>query len=197
MIRAIPFIIFISFTSCRNEHSGLPKPRIYPRVEYPIKTYVVLDNEECPFTMLVPSYSDYEKDTLKNKYEQKFSCWFDLHTSSLNAYMHFSYVPFENRTRFDELVKDAFEMADKHNIRAKYRDEFPLSYPEKRLYGLLFEIDGPVASPIQFYLTDSTQHFLRGSLYFNDIVNRDSIQPVYEFLKEDLEPMFGSFEWRY
>jgi len=71
-----------------------------------------------------------------------------------------------------------------------------LFFPDKKVYGLLFEIDGPVASPIQFFLTDSTTHFLRGSLYFKDVVNRDSIQPVFEFVKEDLEVFFESFTWK-
>ena len=86
-------------------------------------------------------------------------------------------------------------MVDKHNVKANYRSESIIENEDARLYGVLFEIDGPVAAPLQFYVTDSTSHFLRGSLYFNSQVNRDSVAPVYDFLKLDFERMMESFEW--
>ncbi len=107
-----------------------------------------------------------------------------------------SYVPITSRKQFDGLVSDAFEMADKHNIKASYRQESAISKPEGNLHGLIFEIDGPVATPLQFFVTDSTQHFLRASLYFKSAVNRDSIAPVYAYLKEDIYGMIESMEWR-
>lgn len=189
------FLLVIIICSCRESTTLLPKPRTYPRVEYPEKSYTQFSNNACPFSMQIPTYSIYLKDSLKNEREKQFSCWFDLYYNSLNSYIHFSYVDFNSRAGFDELVKDAFEMADKHNVKASYRDEMRLSFPEKNVYGILFEIDGPVASPLQFFVTDSTKHFVRASLYFNDVVNRDSIQPVYEFVKEDIEVMLESFRW--
>lgn len=189
----ISFVVLL--LACNSEQSFLPKPRIYPKVIYPERSYSEYINNECPFVMNVPDYMVYLEDTLKNKNEAKFKCWFDLHSTELNSSIHFSYVDFKSRSEFDQLVADAFEMVDKHNIKASYRDEIKISFPEKRLYGLLFEIDGPVASPLQFFLTDSTQHFLRGSLYFKDEVNRDSLEPVYEFIKQDFQPMFETFRW--
>ena len=189
-------LVFLFALSCKDNSILVPKPRTYPRIEFPEKTYVPFDNPDCPFKMRIPEYGVYLKDSLKIDYEKSFDCWFDLYYNQLNTYIHFSYVDFDTRARFDELVVDAFEMADKHNVKASYRDEMRLSFPEKSVYGLVFEIDGPVASPIQFFLTDSTTHFLRGSLYFKDIVNRDSIQPVFEFVKEDFEILFESFNWK-
>lgn len=146
--------------------------------------------------MQIPGYMNYVKDSLRNENESGYNCWFDLYAKGLNTVLHMSYVSFEGRRSFDKLVEDAFEMADKHNIKASYRDEIKISFPDRSVYGILFEIDGPVASPLQFYLTDSTHHFLRGSLYFRDVVNRDSIEPVYKFVTQDLQPMFQSFEWQ-
>lgn len=194
-MRYLIVCLIISLASCNGDDAALPKPRIYPRVQYPEKSFKSFEQAECPFTMQIPAYTIYMKDTLKTREEEKYTCWFDLFSPELNAKMHMSYIDFSGRQRFDELVEDAFEMVDKHNIKAYYRDEIKLSFPEKNLYGLIFEIDGPVASPLQFYLTDSTNHFLRGSLYFNDVVNRDSIEPVYHFIRQDIEPMFESFSW--
>jgi len=194
---ALIFFCFLIILSCKDSESYLPKPRTYPKINYPKRDFVNYHNNECPFSSTIPKYAQYLKDSLKTINENRFSCWFDLYVSELNAYMHFSYVDFSSRARFDELVQDAFEMADKHNTKANYRDEIGIRFPDKNVYGLIFEIDGPVASPFQFYLTDSLQHFLRGSLYFNSEVNRDSIQPIYDFIKKDFEPFFQDFEWEY
>jgi len=150
---------------------------------------------QCPFEMEIPKYFEFIEDTGQNGIEKKHKCWFDLYCEELNAYMHFSYVDFDSRKEFDKLVTDAFKMVDKHNIKASYRDEIRINRQEENVHGLLFDIDGPVATPLQFYLTDSTSHFIRGSLYFKSTVNRDSIGPIYEFFKTDINRMLGSFEW--
>ena len=63
------------------------------------------------------------------------------------------------------------------------------------MYGLIFDIKGDAASEYQFHLTDSTSHFLRGSLYFNTAPNQDSIQPVLDFIKQDIAHLLETFEW--
>ncbi len=164
-------------------------------VTYPEKTFTSFQSNECPFEMKIPEYFKFIKDTGQNKEEAKHKCLFDLYCEELNTYMHFSYVEFNSREEFDKLVSDAFEMVDKHNIKASYRDEIRIDNTEKNIHGLLFDIDGPVATPLQFYLTDSTEHFIRGSLYFKSKVNRDSIAPIYNFFKNDIDQMIGSFSW--
>jgi len=52
------------------------------------------------------------------------------------------------------------------------------------------------ASTYQFYLTDSTSNFLRGALYFDLVPNNDSLSPVIDFLKADIEQMITSFRWK-
>ena len=68
--------------------------------------------------------------------------------------------------------------------------------PELKVYGMAYDIKGSeAASPYQFYLTDSTQHFIRGALYFNFSPNNDSLKPVIDFLQKDVQEMIDSFEW--
>ena len=62
--------------------------------------------------------------------------------------------------------------------------------------GIAFDIDGPSASPFQFFLTDSLHHFVRGALYFNTEVRADSIAPIVEFVEEDLLYLIETFEWQ-
>ncbi len=189
-------VLLVGFAACKEEAVLVPKPRIYPKVIYPEKAYEPLEIEDCPFTMEVPKYFQYIKDKDQNAVEKKHNCWFDLYCQELNSYIHLSYLPFSSRKEFDKLIGDAFEMADKHNIKASYRNELKITKPEEQVHGLIFEIDGPVATPLQFFMTDSTRHFIRGSLYFKSSVNRDSIAPVYDFHKLDVGKMVESFEWR-
>lgn len=191
----ITILLLILFISCKDEVVPLPKPRIYPKVTYPDKNYTAIKISDCPFEMDIPEYFKFIKDSGQTAEEEKHKCWFDLYCEELNTYMHFSYVDFNSREEFDKLVGDAFEMVDKHNIKASYRDEIRINKPEDRIHGLLFDIDGPVATPLQFYLTDSTKHFIRGSLYFKSRVNRDSIAPIYDFFKQDIDKMLSSFQW--
>ena len=189
-------LIIVLFTACKDDDILIPKPRIYPKVVYPEKVYAPFENAACPFEMQIPDYFEFIKDDKQTGNEKKFKCWFDLYCQELNTYLHFSYVNFNTRSEFDGLVSDVFEMVDKHNIKASYRDEVRINKPDAKVHGLIFDIDGPVATPVQFYMTDSTQHFIRGSLYFKSKVNRDSIAPVYDFFKQDINELIGSFEWK-
>ena len=188
-------LVIILFLSCQSEQAIIPKPRIYPRIDFPVKNYQPFSRKACPFIFEKPDYLSYQKDSISSIDIDGADCWFDLYCEDLNSIFHFSYIQFESRNTYDALIEDAFEMVDKHNVKANYRSESIIENEDARLYGVLFEIDGPVAAPLQFYVTDSTSHFLRGSLYFNSQVNRDSVAPVYDFLKLDFERMMESFEW--
>lgn len=192
----VPLILVICFVACGGSDVYTPKPRVYPKINYPDRDYISFNQEDCPFTMPVPDYFRFQKDESFFKDNEKADCWFDLYSPDLNSYIYFSYVKVEDRKHFDQLVKDAFELADKHNVKASYRDEITFSTKQENVSGIIFEISGPVATPVQFFLTDSTQHFLRGSLYFKAKVNRDSILPVYQFVKTDLDSMLSGFTWQ-
>ena len=61
---------------------------------------------------------------------------------------------------------------------------------------IVYSIDGNTASSVQFFLTDSTKNYLRGALYFNEQPRLDSIQPVLDFVKKDIDQMIKTFKWR-
>lgn len=190
------FFSLLVFISCKPENNYFPKPRIYPRIDFPEKSYSLFESADCPFSMNVPVYFQYKKDSLSLDEKINTDCWFDLTCEPLNASFHLSYLTIGSRNDFDNLVNDAFELVDKHNVKANYRDERSINIPDKEVYGITFEIDGPVAAPLQFFLTDSTRHFLRGSLYFKTQVNRDSLAPVYEYIRDDFKLMVESFLWK-
>ena len=181
-------------SACGEEPVFTPKPRAFPRVVYPEKAYQQFDKDYCNFTFEYPVYAEVQKDTTFFDERPPHPCWFDLYFPDFNGRLHCSYVEMPGPEKLEELKTDAFELADWHNKRANYIDEMIIDKGDG-VSGFAFLIEGPAASPFQFYLTDSTAHFLRGSLYFNTEARPDSLAPVYKFIEEDLVHMIETFEW--
>lgn len=196
MTRILLCLCFLStlFISCDQEKIYVPKPRMYPKVEYPQRGYQPFKEPYCKLSFEYPAYAEVEQDQFFFDEKPENPCWFTIQIPSLNASLHCSYIEVNSRERFDDLVSDSYEIASKHNVKANYRDELVLENP-LGVHGLMFEISGEVASKLQFYLTDTTQHFFRASLYFNDQVNADSIAPIYSFVKADVMKMIETFKW--
>jgi gliding motility-associated lipoprotein GldD len=167
---------------------------MYPRIEWPTRVDTALREDYCSFTFQYPDYFAYSKNATFFDEKPIHPCWFNLNSKALNCTMHWSYYPIDKKNTFDSLRQDAFALAGKHNIKAEYRKESLIENGE--IKGLIFEIDGPVACPIQFYITDEKKHFVRASLYFNAKVNPDSTKVVYDFIKEDILKMIESIEWK-
>lgn len=187
------FLVIIILSACGGEVIYNPKPRSYPKIDFPERMYTSFDENYCSFNFDYPTYASIQKD--KYFFDEKpiDECWFDIELRPFNGSLHCSYIPLNNRAHFDKMVNDAFTMVGKHNIKTDYRDEFPIEKGD--VSGMLFSLEGEVASKLQFYLTDSTSHFFRASLYFNSKVNSDSIAPIYDFVKQDVLKMIESFEW--
>ena len=188
-------ISIILVTGCREADTPLPKPRAYPKVDFPKKNYEKAEVEDCAFTFDKPVYSRIVKEEYFFEDKTPHPCWFDLSFDAFNGKLHCSYFPIDSREGLDSLVTDAFELVGKHRIKANYRDEFVIK-KENGVSGIFFDLGGPVATPIQFFLTDSTQHFFRGALYFQNKVNPDSMNIIHTFIKEDVNNMIESFAWK-
>ena len=186
--------LLLTLTAC-SDFVEVPKPRAYPKVVYPKKEYVLFDKAYCDFTFEVPKYSVIEQDTLFFEEKAKDDCWFNIKVPELSAQIYCSYYPVSSRARYDELVADAFTMASKHNIKASYIEEIPVHRAEANVHGIIFQIQGPAASYYQFFVSDSTSNFLRGALYFNTQSRPDSLAPVIDFMRADLDHLIETIKW--
>lgn len=93
-------------------------------------------------------------------------------------------------------LEDARTMVYKHTVKADAINEKAFINKEKKVYGVLYDIKGNAASSVQFYLTDSVTHFLRGALYFNAEPNKDSLAPAIKFIHQDIERLIETFQWK-
>ena len=193
VLKTCLFLLFLA--GCSNQGDISPRPRAYPRVIYPERHLTTYDQPDCPFTFSFPDYFTLMRDST---YFDEFidnPCWFNLRSDQFNADVHCTYTSFSSYTQFQQLVQDAFKLANEQNKRASYIEDFKIILPNGTS-GMAFNMEGPSASPFQFFLTDSVRHFFRGSLYFNSRPNPDSLRPVTEYDQEDLTGIIQSFSWR-
>ena len=177
----IAFIIFLG--SC--EQSYIPKVRGYYRIDFPKKEYHTVNLNSFSFELSKAA------DIVPNK---KYSLhWINIHYNKLKATIYLTY--FDQIDSLEQLIADAREMAYKHAIKADDIIQMPFAFPQKKVYGSIYNIEGEAASAVNFYLTDSTNNFLRGALYFNCEINVDSLKPSINYLKEDIQKMLESFHW--
>jgi len=180
--------LFGALTSCQDEHTT-PRPRAYPRVEYPKHEWQEFSNGDCPFTFQFPAYAEV---VMKDEHP----CWFDLSMPMFKAKLHCSYLPVKDRNDFDKMIEDTYTIAGKINERSNYMEESRLDN-SNGVGGLQLKFTGPAASPLHFFLTDTTHHFFKASLYFEAKVKPDSLAPIVSFVEEDLNSMIQSFRWRH
>ncbi|WP_246141777.1 gliding motility lipoprotein GldD [Phaeodactylibacter luteus] len=195
MILLVILPLSAMLAGCEDEPPLTPKPRAFPKVDYPEKRYQEFDKDYCAFTFEYPVYAEVQQDTSFFEELPPHPCWFDLYFPAFESRLYCSYAPINSPAEWEGLRRDAFNMADWHNKRANYIDEIIISNQEAGVGGVAFVMEGPSASPFQFFLTDSTSHFLRGALYFNTEVRPDSMAPIYEFIEADLLRMIETFEW--
>lgn len=186
------FISFISlsFLSCSGPNYS-PKPNGYFRIEFPEKEYQVF-NDNSNFQFEYPKYAKMYADSSRDATKD----WYNLAFPQFNARLHISYTPIKSIQEFNQLTEDSRKLAFKHTIKATGIDEGLIKNPENKVYGIYYTIAGNTASSLQFHLTDSNKNYLRAALYFNEKPRQDSIQPVIDFLREDIDKMIRSLKWK-
>lgn len=192
----MPLMAVVGFfvVACQGD-VPLPKPRAYPKIDFPARGMQVYDRSDCPFTFEYPKYAAILTDSVNREDPMHNPCWFDVYIPNFDCRLYCSYIEIGAGKSLDELKADAFELADWHNKKANYIEEIPIARGED-IRGLAFAMEGPAATPFQFFITDERKHFFRGALYFNTTINPDSLAPLYDFVRSDLTQLIETFEWK-
>ncbi len=181
-------ILSLLFLGCGDD--PLPKPKGYLRLEYPEAKYEKVAIP-LPFTFEKNKLSEPVKE-IKTSANTK---GVDVKYPSLKATIYLTYKAVENNN-LESLLRDAQNLTQKHTIKADEISSNFFENEEEKVYGMLYEIGGDAASQSQFYVTDSINHFLSGSLYFYTKPNYDSIYPASEYLKKDIKRIMESVSWK-
>jgi gliding motility-associated lipoprotein GldD len=174
-------------SGCSQDYT--PKPRGYFRIDLPEKQYARFDTT-FPYSFEYPVYAKIVPDTRKSSEPY----WMNIDFPGFNGRLHISYKPVDGN--LVQFLEDARTFVVKHIPKADAIDDSLIYRPGDRVYGLIYYIGGSgAASPCQFFLTDSSTHFLRGALYFNTVPNNDSLAPVIDFIEEDIRHLIATFRW--
>lgn len=189
---ALCTLLFV-FTACNSDYTI--KPRGYFKIDLPKKAYQSFNDPAYPYSFEYPVYGKITKDSLFFEEKAENPYWINIDFPELNGKIHISYKEI-GENHFDSLVNDAFEMSYKqHTYKASSIEPVPFTTPNN-LSGIYFSLKGNTATANQFFVSDSTRHFLRGALYFGAVPNEDSLRPVNNFLQADLQHLINTLRWK-
>ena len=175
-------IVLFSVFSCKDD--VLPKPSSYLRLDYPEAEYVSFKNE-CPFTFEMNSNA-----TIKGEK----NCGFTISYPKMKATIYLTYKPVNNN--INVLLRDAQKLTYEHVIKADDILEQPYLNTSQKVYGMFYQVNGNAATNSQFYVTDSTKHFVTGAVYFYAKPNFDSVMPAASYIKNDMQRLMETLKWK-
>lgn len=198
MNKSVSFLVIVAFglfiLSCNSNYT-VGKKKGYFHIDFPEKAYQVFDQPGYPYTFEYPVYGKVVKDStfFSDKAED---WWINIDIPRFEGRIYISYKAIGSRNNLDSLVNDAFKMAYKKHSDISTGISDSLIHTPNNVEGIYFHLAGNTATANQFFLTDSTRHFLRGALYFDAAPNADSLGIVNDFLKTDLQHLINTLKWK-
>jgi gliding motility-associated lipoprotein GldD len=200
-------VFFFLLLACNSNFT--PKPRGYFKIDFPEHQYQQFIQADFPYTFEYPTYATITKEydsTGQNPY------WINIDFPGYAGRIYISYKGINSsttykiktstgykdsvvRNSFDLLREEAYKMTYKHSIKASGIVDSFFVNPQGSS-GVYFYVGGEAATSKQFYLTDTTKHFLRGALYFDSSPNSDSISVVSDFLEKDIKHLIHTLKWQ-
>jgi gliding motility-associated lipoprotein GldD len=190
------FLLIVIFLSSCADDDYTPKPKSYPRVHFPTEKGFKMLEGNYPYTFEYPAYAKVFKDSSFFGKQPENPYWLTIFFPAFNARVHLSYKQINNNENtFYKLLEDTYQLTFKHSVKAEAIDRNGF-HSSNGVAGEMFLVRGNAASANQFYVTDSTKNFVRGSLYFYCEPNEDSLMPITKFVFKDIEHIIQTFKWK-
>jgi gliding motility-associated lipoprotein GldD len=186
------FSCLLFLAACNSPYTS--KHKGYSKLSFPAKSYQAFDQASAPYSFEYPSYAIIDENVNKQRTGIQKGKWLNIRFPGQEATIYVSYIAMQAK-QLDTLVRDAYTFANNHNNRASSIADSLFQNPNG-VEGVFFTIGGEVATPYQFFLTDSTHHFFRGALYYDATPNQDSLAPVNAFLLADIQHILNTFRWK-
>jgi len=186
-------VVTVLISACNSPYTF--KKKGYFHIDFPEKKYQLFNQPGYPYTFEYPAYSQVVKDTAFFDARPENEWWINIDVPRFGGRIYISYKEV-GKNDFDSLVNDGFKMAYKQHTDISTGINDSVMKTPNGAEGIYFSLRGNTATANQFFLTDSTKHFLRGALYFNTSPNEDSLGIVNDFLKEDLRHLINTLKWR-
>ena len=177
-------LIFIGF-SCKKNY--VPKPQSYFRIDERQETFVTYSNARFSFD--IPSSAQIVSETKENE------IWLTIRFPHYRAVLYCTFLPI-SKSSLRAAIDDNYRLAFSHTVKANGISQQVLKMPQQASGGILYKIGGNVATPRQFFVTDSLSNFFRASLYFDSKINADSLQPVINYMDKNITRLVSSLRWK-
>ena len=205
------FVLACFLVECNANYTS--KKKGYFNIELPAHEYRSFSDSSYPYSFEYPTYAKIVQDSTFFDSTPENNYWINVDFPAFNAKIFLSYkiiggqahykIKQPNGTykdsvglnQFDLMVNDAFNLTNKNNVIASSINDSLMLTPNG-IHGIYFKVGGNAATAKQFFLSDSTRHFLRGALYFDATPNADSLRPVQDFLQKDIERLINTFHWK-
>ena len=185
---------FFLLAACNHDYTA-GKKKGYFKISFPEKKYQLFSQPGYPYSFEYPVYANISKDS--TFFDDKAGDWWiNIDVPRFDGRIYISYKPIVSRNNLDSLVNDGYKMAYKQHSDISTGINDSMMVTPNQVEGIYFSLGGNTATANQFFLTDSTKHFLRGALYFNATPNEDSLGIVNDFLKEDLLHLINTLKWK-
>ncbi|MBL0145668.1 MAG: hypothetical protein IPP48_07805 [Chitinophagaceae bacterium] len=196
--------------SCNSTYTS--KKRGYYNVDFPERKYQTFAKEGAPYTFEYPVYANIVKDSTYFDNDPESPFWYNIDFPGFGGRIFLSYKKIGGKALykikqpdgkykdsiginyFDKMVNDAFKLTNKNeSIASSIKDS--LMHTANGISGVYFKVGGNAATAKQFFLSDTTDNFIRGALYFYVTPNGDSLKPMQDFLQKDIEHLINTFKW--
>ncbi len=191
----MPFILYMICNitvSCNSVYT--PKPTGYFNISFPAHQYQTFDRPNYPYKFQYPTYAKITQDSSFFDDTPENPWWINVDFPALHARIYISYKMI-GKNSFEKLLNDTYKMTFKHSYKATTIQD-SIFRTMNNISGTFFYVGGNAATTHQFFVTDSTKHFLRGALYFDTTPNEDSLRVVNDFLLHDMKHLVNTFEWK-
>ncbi len=190
MFKKYLFLPCLFLFAC-TEQDYVPKPIGYNRIDLPSHRYKKIMEKDSPYSFEYADFAIIRPDSSKLKEDY----WIHIIYPRFKADIQITYKAIQQSPKiFQEYINDAQRLTSKHQIKAYSIEETILRTPSGKT-AAVYELEGEVPSQFQFYITDSTNHFLRGAIYFRTATKNDSLAPLIAFMKEDVIHLLNTCEW--
>ena len=211
MHRISVFCFLLILISCNSNYTS--KKEGYFKIDFPKKSYTTFNDPAYPYSFEYPVYARIAKDSSFFNVGEKNPYWINIVFPTFHGTIFISYKNIGGtsvykvknsdgtyrdsigRNSFQKMVNDSYNLTYKNDIKA-YSIQDSVMHTPNNITGVFFTLSGNVATAKQFFLSDTTHHFLRGALYFDATPNEDSLRPVNEFLQQDMKHLINTLKWK-